>query len=97
MSDARLAHTRVGVLGSGDVGRHLAAGFSSRGHDVMIGTRDPEKDALREWVAGDGAGVAIGGFAQTAAHGELIVLAVLGDAAQDVIAQAGRSISAARS
>ncbi|MHB1835053.1 MAG: NADPH-dependent F420 reductase [Solirubrobacteraceae bacterium] len=89
MANGRFAHTRVGVLGSGEVGRRLAAGFASRGHGVMLGTRDPEKDDLREWLAGEGAGIGIGGFAETAAHGELLVLAVLGDAAQDVIAQAG--------
>ncbi|HUP62444.1 MAG TPA: NAD(P)-binding domain-containing protein [Thermoanaerobaculia bacterium] len=33
---------RVGVLGSGDVGRVLASGFLSLGHDVTIGSRDPE-------------------------------------------------------
>ncbi|MGI8429076.1 MAG: NAD(P)-binding domain-containing protein [Solirubrobacteraceae bacterium] len=41
MANGRLAQSRVGVLGSGEVGRRLATGFSSRGHDVMIGSRDP--------------------------------------------------------
>ncbi|HEX2121423.1 MAG TPA: NAD(P)-binding domain-containing protein, partial [Thermoanaerobaculia bacterium] len=39
---------RVGVLGSGDVGRVLAAGFVSLGHEVKVGSRDPEK--LRAWA-----------------------------------------------
>ncbi|MGZ4185541.1 MAG: NADPH-dependent F420 reductase [Solirubrobacteraceae bacterium] len=85
----RLANTRVGVLGSGAVGRRLAAGFSSRGHDVMIGSREPGKAELSEWLAGDGAGIKAGTFAETAAHGELVVLAVLGNAAEDAIADAG--------
>jgi predicted dinucleotide-binding enzyme len=89
MANGRLAQSRVGVLGSGEVGRRLAAGFRSRGHDVMIGSRDPNKPALREWLSGDGAGVAGGTFAQAAAHGELLVLAVLGDAAEAAIADAG--------
>ena len=41
MTSGRLAQSRVGVLGSGEVGRRLAAGFRTRGHDVMIGSRDP--------------------------------------------------------
>lgn len=86
---SRLAQRRVGVLGSGVVGRQLAAGFAGRGHDVMIGTRDPGKPELVEWLSGDGAGISAGDFAQTAAHGELLVLAVLGDAAQEAIAEAG--------
>jgi 8-hydroxy-5-deazaflavin:NADPH oxidoreductase len=89
MTNGRLPRTRVGVLGTGDVGRRLAAGFSSRGHEVMIGSRDPGKPELREWLSADGAGVQAGTFAQAAAHGELLVLAVLGNAADAVIADAG--------
>jgi 8-hydroxy-5-deazaflavin:NADPH oxidoreductase len=85
----RLVQTRVGVLGSGEVGRRLAAGFASRGHGVMIGTRDADKPELQEWLAGEGAGVKPGTFEQTAAHGELLALAVLGNAAQEAIVQAG--------
>lgn len=89
MANGRLAQIRVGVLGSGEVGRCLAAGFSGRGHEVMIGSRDPGKAELREWLAGDGSGIQVGTFAETAAHGELLVLAVLGNAAEDAIADAG--------
>ena len=88
MTNGRLAQSRVGVLGSGEVGRRLAAGFASRGHRVMIGSRDPGKPELREWLFGDGAGVEAGTFAETAAHGELLVLAVLGNAAEEAIADA---------
>lgn len=89
MANGRLAQSRVGVVGSGEVGRRLAAGFSSRGHDVMIGSRDPSKPELREWLSGDGAGIEAGTFAQAAAHGELLVLAVLGAAAEAAITDAG--------
>ncbi len=90
MVNGRLVQSRVGVLGTGEVGCRLAAGFSSRGHDVMVGSRDPGKPELRDWLSGDGAGVEAGTFAEAAAHGELLVLAVLGDAAEQVIADAGR-------
>ena len=89
MADGRLAWTRVGVLGSGEVGRRLAAGFASRGHDVMIGCRDLAKPELHEWLSGDGAGVVTGAYAEVAAHGELLALAVLGNAAEQAIAEAG--------
>ena len=39
---------RVGVLGSGVVGKVLAAGFAGRGHEVMIGSRSPE--TLADWL-----------------------------------------------
>ena len=89
MANGRLTHSRVGVLGSGEVGRRLAGGFRSRGHEVMIGSRDPAKSELGDWLSGDGSGIEVGTFAQTAAHGELLVLAVLGNAAEDAIADAG--------
>jgi 8-hydroxy-5-deazaflavin:NADPH oxidoreductase len=89
MTNGRLAQRRVGVLGSGEVGRCLAAGFSSRGHEVMIGSRSPGKPELREWLSGGGTGIQAGTFAEAAAHGELLVLAVLGDAAEAAIADAG--------
>ncbi|MGO8904377.1 MAG: NADPH-dependent F420 reductase [Solirubrobacteraceae bacterium] len=91
MANGRLAQTRVGVLGSGEVGRRLAGGFASRGHRVMIGSRDPAKPELGKWLSGDGVGIEAGTFAEAAGHGELIVLAVLGNAAEEAIADAGAS------
>jgi 8-hydroxy-5-deazaflavin:NADPH oxidoreductase len=89
MTSGRLPRSRVGVLGSGEVGRRLVAGFAGCGHEVMIGSRDPGKPELREWLSGDGAGIAAGTFAETVEHGELLVLAVLGDAAEEMIADVG--------
>jgi 8-hydroxy-5-deazaflavin:NADPH oxidoreductase len=90
MANQRLAQTRVGVLGTGQVGRRLAAGFRGRGHNVMIGSRDPNKAELREWLHEEGAGIEAGTFEEAAAKSELLVLAVLGDAAEQVIADSGR-------
>ncbi len=89
MANGRVVQSQVGVLGTGEVGRRLAAGFRGRGHDVMIGSRDPDKPELRDWLSGDGTGLQAGTFAQAAVHGELLVLAVLGDAAEQAIADAG--------
>jgi hypothetical protein len=55
----------------------------------MIGSRDPDKPELREWLAGEGGGIQSGTFAETASHGELLVLALLGTAAEQAIADAG--------
>ena len=38
---------KVGILGSGGVGKSLAEGFMRHGHEVTIGTRDPEQ--LADW------------------------------------------------
>jgi 8-hydroxy-5-deazaflavin:NADPH oxidoreductase len=81
--------TRVGVIGSGAVGRALAAGFAARGHEVTIGTRQPEEnDDLQAWAAQHD-DVAIGSFAGAAEVGELLVLATRGTAVEQAIATAG--------
>ena len=85
----RLAGQRVGVIGSGAVGQTLAAGFASRGHDVMLGSRDPEKDEVRAWLDGAGDGASAGTFADTAEHGELLVLATLGVGTLSAVELAG--------
>jgi len=73
---------KVGVIGSGDVAKVLAAGFVKHGHDVMIGTRMPAK--LNDWVK-DNPKVQTGSFASVAKFGELVVLAVKGTAAQEAL------------
>jgi 8-hydroxy-5-deazaflavin:NADPH oxidoreductase len=79
--------TRVGVLGSGDVGRVLAGGFAGAGHDVMIGSRSPQK--LADWAASHD-NVSSGSFEETARFGDVIVLATLGVATLEAIDIAGR-------
>ena len=80
-----MAKSRVGVLGSGVVGKTLAAGFAKHGHEVTIGTRAPAK--LADWAAG--AGVKAGTFAEAARFGAIVVLAVKGAVAEDALRLAG--------
>ncbi len=77
---------KIGVIGSGDVGRTLAAGFAKHGHEVAIGTREPAK--LRDWAA-QCAGVEVRRFEETAAFGELVVLAVAGQLALEALQLVG--------
>jgi predicted dinucleotide-binding enzyme len=77
---------QIGVLGSGDVAKVLAAGFLKHGHTVTIGSRTPEK--LADWAAKN-RGSQVGTFARAAESGELLVLAVKGTAAADVLRLAG--------
>jgi 8-hydroxy-5-deazaflavin:NADPH oxidoreductase len=81
--------TRVGVIGSGQVGRVLTAGFAARGHEVTIGTRAPEEnDELQAWSAQHD-NVAVGTFAAAAEGGEIVVLATRGAVVDQAIATAG--------
>jgi 8-hydroxy-5-deazaflavin:NADPH oxidoreductase len=77
---------KVGILGSGDVGKTLAAGFIKHGHTAMVATRSPQK--LAEWSE-KFPGVAVGSPAETARFAEAVVLAVKGSAASEALRDAG--------
>ncbi len=77
---------KIGILGSGIVAKTLAIGFLKHGHAVTMGMRDAAK--LAEWKASNPTG-AIGSFADAATFGEVLVLAVHGSAAADVVHLAG--------
>ncbi len=78
---------RVGVLGSGIVGRTLANGFLKHGYQVMLGTR--QKENVREWLSEAGENASVGSFEQAAHFGDLVVLAVKGSVAEFVLDLAG--------
>jgi predicted dinucleotide-binding enzyme len=76
---------KVGILGSGIVGQTLGSGFIRHGYEVMLGTRDARK--LEPWKHSSGGQT--GTFSEAAAFGEILVLAVAGIAAQEVLRMAG--------
>ena len=84
---------KIGVLGSGDVAKTLASGFLKHGHKVTIGGRTPDK--LADWATKNPAG-STASFAEAAAFGELLVLAVKGTAAMDALRLAGAENLAAK-
>jgi 8-hydroxy-5-deazaflavin:NADPH oxidoreductase len=77
---------KIGVLGSGIVGKVLATGFLKHGHQVIVGTRSPDK--LKEW-AGQNPGGRAGSFDAAAQFADVVVLAVSGNAAADALRAAG--------
>src|SRR2546423_15481760 len=80
---------KVGILGSGEVGRALGRGFASRGHDVKIASRDPKSEALVTWQKQTKGKASTGTFEETAKHGEILVLASLGRAVEEGLRLAG--------
>jgi len=78
---------RIGILGSGQVGGTLANGFLAHGHEVMRGSREPDK--LAKWKEGAGPRASVGNFADTARYGQIVVLAVKGSGAEDAVRAAG--------
>ena len=79
---------KVGILGSGDVGRALGHGFVELGHEVKIGTRNSKQEKLQGWLA-EHRQAAAGSFAEGAAFGDLLVLATLWTGTENAIKMAG--------
>ena len=55
---------KIAVLGSGQVGEVLASGFLGVGHEVMRGSRSPQK--LAAWRDQAGGKAQVGTFAEAA-------------------------------
>jgi hypothetical protein len=93
---------KIGVLGTGTVGRALAARLAELGHEVMLGTRDAARTLARSapdaygnaplasWLA-ERPQLVLGTFAEAAAHGEVVVNAVQGAASLQALESAGEA------
>ena len=88
---------KIGIFGTGIVGQTLAGALAAKGHDVMIGTRDPQATlqrsstrgpAFRDWHASHQA-VKLGTFAEAARFGEVILNATSGSGASLALEGAG--------
>ena len=71
---------KVGIIGSGVVAQTLGKAFIAEGYEVMLGSRDAHKESLGKWKAANPT-AKTGSFADTAAYGELLVLATAGHGA----------------
>ena len=91
---------RFGILGTGVVGKTIAARLADLGHEVMVGTREPAETLSRTepdrygnppfsaWQE-EHPEVQLGTFAEAAAHGEMVVNATAGAVSLEVLEQAG--------
>ena len=78
---------RIGVIGTGVVGKTLTAGFLKSGHPVLMGSRDQQKlSGLQSELGG---ALEIGSVADAVAYGDIIVFAVKGSSAEAAIQGAG--------
>ena len=82
---------RIGVLGTGEVGRTLATGLIAAGHEARLGSRSASHGASATWVTETGAGASSGDFADAAAFGEVIINATGGGVSLAALALAGEA------
>jgi predicted dinucleotide-binding enzyme len=81
---------KIGIIGSGIVGRTLGTAFLKEGYKVMVGSRDPLKEELVKWKNENSQGLT-GNFADTAVYGDIILLATAGHAVLEAIELAGKN------
>jgi hypothetical protein len=79
---------KVGIIGSGVVAQTLGKAFLAERDQVMLGSRDPEKDTIKKWKSANPGGET-GSFSDTAAFGELLVLATAGYGAAPALKACG--------
>lgn len=82
---------KIGVFGTGDVGKSLANAFLALDHEVTLGARQEGNPVASDWAKGGGPRAKSGSFTEAAQFGEIIVLATLGTATPQAIEMAGVS------
>jgi len=80
---------KIGILGTGVVGKTLATGLVKLGHDVRMGARSAGGDKAKAWVREAGGKSSEGTFADAAAHGEMVFNCTSGAGSLEALNAAG--------
>jgi 8-hydroxy-5-deazaflavin:NADPH oxidoreductase len=80
---------KIGILGTGIVGKTLGTKLVELGHDVRMGSRKAGGDKAKAWVKEAGGKSSEGTFADAAAHGEIVFNCTSGMVSLDALRAAG--------
>lgn len=85
-----VAHTvsmadTIAVIGTGNVGAALGVEFAAQGHEIIYGSREPGRDDVQELVARTAGTASVMLPAQSIEGADIVVLAVPGAIAMDVV------------
>jgi hypothetical protein len=81
---------KIGVFGTGMVGKTIATKLAKLGHEVRMGSRTAGNAKAAEWVKASGAKASQGTFAEAAAFGELLFNCTSGVGALAALELAGK-------
>lgn len=79
---------RIGILGTGMVGQTLGTKLASLGHDVVLGSREPDNAKARAWVERTGGTARCGDFAAAASYGDVLFNCTMGTASIEALTRA---------
>ncbi|MEA4908734.1 MAG: NADPH-dependent F420 reductase [Anaerolineaceae bacterium] len=80
---------KISIIGSGRVGSALAHGWAAAGHEIILGSRQPDREDVQQLAGSLGAGTQALDPAEAAAAGEVVVLAVPWRAARETLSSLG--------
>jgi len=80
---------KIAVIGSGNVANALGPGFAAQGHTIVYGSRNPAEQKVKDLVAKTGHGASAASQQDAVKGADIVVLAVPGTAAGDVVKQLG--------
>jgi hypothetical protein len=81
---------KIGIIGSGIVGRVLGSAFLNEGHEVLLGTRDIAKAEVVKWKE-EHTNALTGSFEQASAFADIIVLCTGGAVTANAVELAGKA------
>ena len=80
---------KIGVIGAGNVGGALGKGWAKKGHQVILGVRNPSDPEVGALLKQAGGSARAGSVAEAAQFGEVVVFATPWPATQDAVRNAG--------
>ena len=80
---------RIAIIGTGDVGAALGPEFAALGHEVVYGSRDPERDSVKALVGRTGNNASAAMPAESVVNADIVVLAVPGRLAEAIVTDLG--------
>jgi 8-hydroxy-5-deazaflavin:NADPH oxidoreductase len=84
-----MAKSKIGILGTGDVGKALGNGFVALGHDVKMGSRDAKNEKAAAWAAKAGPHASTGTFAEAAKFADVAIIATNWSGTENALKLAG--------
>ena len=80
---------KIAIIGTGNVGSALGMAFAKQGHEIVYGSRNPDRKSVHELIARTGQNAKALSIEEAASAADTIVLAVPWSAARETVEKLG--------